>query len=70
MDALEKWMLIRFTQYQTTTLYTKMDVFPKPFVRIILAPKWLVWHSSIRPPVNGDDLCHIFCLDPTSMGGG
>ena len=35
MDALEKWMIIRFTPYQ-------LDVLAKTFVPIILAAKWFV----------------------------
>ena len=27
----------------------KMDVLPKTFVQIILAAKWLVWHSGMSP---------------------
>ena len=39
---------------------------PKTFVHIILAAKWLVWHSSTSP-TNSDDLCLLFCLYPFSM---
>ena len=46
---------------------TKMDVLPKTFVQIILAAKWLVRHSSIRPPNNSDNLSLLFCLYPSSM---
>ena len=35
----------------------------KPFVQIILAAKWLVWHSSTT---TSDDLCLLFCLHPSS----
>ena len=28
---------------------SKMDVLPKTFLKIILAPKWLVWHCSMSP---------------------
>ena len=48
MDALEKWMIILFELYLTTTL-NKMDVLPKSVVQIILAPNWLVRHSKYIP---------------------
>ena len=35
MDAVEKWMIIRFTPYKTTTLYTKMDVLPKSSLLLV-----------------------------------
>ena len=40
----------------------KMDILPKSCLQIILAAKWLVWHSS-----NSDDLCLLFCINPSSM---
>ena len=42
----------------------KMDVFPKTFVHIILAAKWLVWHSrtSPRPQTISDDIFLTFCV--------
>ena len=50
MDALEKWMIILFTPYQTSetseTHPFKIYVIPKYFLQIILAAKWLVRHSS------------------------
>ena len=45
---------------------TNMDVLPRTFVKIILAAKGLVRHSSIRPPNNRDDLCLLLCLYPSS----
>ena len=48
---------------------TRMDVLPKMFVQIILASKWLVRHSSTRPPFNSDSLCLPFCLYPSSIWG-
>ena len=35
----------------------KKDVFPKDFLQIIFAAKWLVRHSSTHPPNSSDDLC-------------
>ena len=35
---------------------TKMDVFPRTLVQIIIVAKWLVQHSPIRPPTNSNDL--------------
>ena len=51
MDALKKWMIIRFKRYQTTpNLHpAKIDVNPKTFIQIILAAKWLMVNSSTYP---------------------
>ena len=67
MDAaLEKWMIIRFTPYQTTTLPKWM--FSQIFFQIILAAKWLVRHSStVHPLTNSDDFCLLFCLYLSSV---
>ena len=46
MDAWKKWMIIRFIPHHHPT---KIDVFPKTFVQIILAAKWLVRHLSTFP---------------------
>ena len=46
MEALEKWMIIRFTPNHDPT---KMNVLPKTLVQIILAAKFLVRHSSTSP---------------------
>ena len=43
MDASEKWMIFQFTPQQTTPLPTWM-FFPKTFLKIILAAKWLGRH--------------------------
>ena len=59
MDALEKWMIIRITPYQ-------LDVLAKTFVPIILAAKWLC-SIQVRPLTNSNDLCFLFCLNPSSM---
>ena len=61
MDAPETWMIAWFTPNQTTTL-PKWMVLPKTFLQIILAAKWLLRHSSIRPLNSSDDLCLLFCL--------
>ena len=45
---------------------TKKDVLPKTYAQIILAAKWLV-HFQVCPPTHSDDLCHLFCLYPSSM---
>ena len=49
---------------------TKMDGLPKTFAQIILAAKWLLWHSNMSPraPTNSEDICLPFCLYPSSMG--
>ena len=39
-----------------------MDVFPKTFLQIILAAKWLQCGIQVRPPNSNDDLCFLFCL--------
>ena len=50
MEDLKKWMIIRFTPHQTTTL-------PKTFFQIILAAKSIVQHSiQLRPSIISDDL--------------
>ena len=64
MDALEKWRIIRFTPYQTTTLYQN-GCSLKNF-SFILAAKWLVQHS-IRHPINSDNLRLLFSIIPSSM---
>ena len=46
---------------------TKMDALSKTFVQIILAAKWLVRHSSTSPSTTSDDICLLFCLNPSSM---
>ena len=45
MDASEKWMIIRFTPYQTTTLQ-KWMCFQKLFFKSSLLLSWLVCHLS------------------------
>ena len=62
------WMIIWFTPYQTHTIPNQNpfqnECTPQtPFVQIILAAKWLVWHSSTT---TSDDLCLLFCLHPSS----
>ena len=52
MDALEKWIIIH-TVHTTPNHHPPkmdMDVLPKTYLQIILASKWLVRHSGIRPP--------------------
>ena len=41
----DNWMIFQFTPHHPP----KMDVFPKTFLQIILAAKWLVQHSSTSP---------------------
>ena len=48
MDALKKWIIIRFTPYTKPTP-NQNECSPKTFVQIILAAKWLVLHSSTTP---------------------
>ena len=62
MDALEKRKIILFTPNHHPT---KRDVLPKTFDHFILTAKWLVRHSSMSP-TNSDDLCLLFCLNPSS----
>ena len=51
------WMIIRLKPYQT-----KMDALTT------LAANWLVRDSSTYvPPTNSDDLCPLFCLNPSSI---
>ena len=66
MDASEKWMIFHFTP-QKNHHPPKTDVLPKYFLQIILAAKWIVRHSSIHPPNSSDDLCLLFCVNPSSM---
>ena len=40
---------------------SKMDVFSKTFLHIILASIWFVRYLR-SPPTNSDDLCLLFCL--------
>ena len=47
MDALEKWMIIRFTP--TKPPPPKEGCSSKKCLQIILAAKWLVWHLSTFP---------------------
>ena len=54
MDALKKWMTIKFTPYETIT---KIDVLPKTFVQIIFAAKWLV-----RPTATTFAFSFVFIL--------
>ena len=45
--------------------HPKMDVLRQTFLRIILAAKWLVQHSSTAcPPNSSDDLCIVFYINP------
>ena len=48
MDALKKWMISWFKQYQITTL-DQNECSSKNLVQIILAAKWLVWDSRTSP---------------------
>ena len=49
MDALNFFLIIQFTPYQTTTTIYQTGCSPKTFVRILLATKWLVHRSSMSP---------------------
>ena len=44
----------------------KMDVLSKTFLHIILAA---TNSSTVHPPSSSDDLCLLFCMNPSSMGG-
>ena len=65
MDALNKWMIIRFTPYQTTTLPKWM------FSQKLLFKSSFLLNSQcriqVRPPLNSDDLWLLFCLNPSPM---
>ena len=69
MDALKKWMFIRFTPYVPNHHPFKMDIIPKTFVHIILAAKWLVRHSCTSPKHQRRPLPSLL-LYPSSMAGG
>ena len=60
MDALKKWMIIRFTPRQTITLSRWMSFHKLFFISSLL----LNGQCSIQvhPPNNSDDLCLLFCL--------
>ena len=65
MDALEKWIIIWFTPYQTTTLYQNRCS-SKNFCSINLAAKWLVWHSMMTFAFSSVFILH--CIpQPTAM---
>ena len=69
MDALKKWMFIRFTPYVPNHHPFKMDILPKTFVHIFLAAKWLVRHSCTSPKHQRRPLPSLL-LYPSSMAGG
>ena len=75
MDALEKWIIIQFTLYQTTTL-SKWISFQKLLFKSSLllngfsaAFKYICTMYIIHPSANCDDLCLLFCLYLSSMIG-
>ena len=60
MEVSEKRMITWFT---TSHHPPKLDVIPKPFLQIILAAEWLVWHSSMSPKQHWRSLPLLyFCL--------
>ena len=65
-----EWMLGKMNElpaYITPNHHPpKMDAFPKTFYQIILAAKWQLQHSSTSPN-SSDDLCLLFCINPSSM---
>ena len=69
MDALKKWMIIRFPPCIPTHHPTKMDVLPKTVVQIILAAEWLVRFHVQHPPNNSHNLCLLLCLYSSSIYG-
>ena len=69
MDASEQ--LDDLPVYTTPNRYPpKLDVFPKNVLQIILAAKWLVWHSSMCPPNSSDDLGFFYFIYPSSIHSG
>ena len=69
MDDLKKWMIIHFAPHQTTTLPKRM--FSQIYVvQIILAATVNgLCAIQVRLLKNSDNLCLLFCLYPSSMGG-
>ena len=69
MDPLKKWMIIRFTPNQTTTL-PKKDVLPNFFLLQIILAATVNGKCGIQvyiPPNNSDDHCFLLSLYPSSM---
>ena len=60
------YCIFRFTPHTSNHHHTKNDVFPKTFLQIILAVKWLVRHIQLLPSTSSDDLCLFFCIYPSS----
>ena len=65
MGALKKWMIIRFTQYQITTLPKWMFSQKHLFKSSLLLNDWCSIQG--HPPNNSDDLCLRFCLHASSV---
>ena len=65
MDASEKWMIFPFTPHQTTTL-PKWIVFKKLLFKssLLLNGQCCI---QVRPPKSIDDLCLLFCINPSYM---
>ena len=66
MDALEKWIIIRFTPLQTTTLPKWM------FSQRLLFKSSLLLNGlrgiQVGPQTNSDNFCLPFPIYPSSMG--
>ena len=67
LDAVQKWMIIRFTPYQTTTLPKWMLSQKRLFKSSLLLNGNC--GIQVRPPITNEDLCLLFCFYPSSMFG-
>ena len=64
MDALKKDHPVHTTPNQT-----KLDVFPKTFLQVILGAKWIVWHSIPSLLSDSYSIVHTDPLCPGAEGG-
>ena len=67
MDALKKWMIIRFTPYKTTPPLKWMFTQKLVFKSSLLLNAECVIQELYVPPTSSHDLCIPFCIYPSSM---